>query len=50
MATHQVGDHVEIQEEEVRAGQTGLGIRYVLAAGVILVVVGFAFAAAILLS
>lgn len=50
MTTHHVGDHVEIEEEEVRAGQTGLGMRYVLAAGVILVVVGFAFAAAILLS
>jgi hypothetical protein len=50
MTAHQVGKHVEIQEEEVRAGQTGLGMRYVLAAGVILVIVGFAFAAAILLS
>jgi hypothetical protein len=50
MTAHQVDEHVEIQEEEVRAGQTGLGMRYVLAAGVILVIVGFAFAAAILLS
>ena len=49
MTAHQVRDHVEIEEEDVRAGQTGLGMRYVLAAGVILVVVGFAFAATILL-
>lgn len=46
MATHKVGNHVEVEEEEVRAGQTGLGMRYVLAFGTILVVIGFAFAAA----
>ena len=50
MTAHQVGDHVEVEEEEVRAGQTGTGLRYVLAAGVILVVIGFAVAAGILLS
>lgn len=50
MTAHQVGDHVEVEAEEVRAGQTGTGLRYVLAAGVALVVVGFAFAAAFLLS
>ncbi|MEQ1490194.1 MAG: hypothetical protein ABL932_06540 [Terricaulis sp.] len=49
MTAHQVGDHVEVQEEEVRAGQTGTGLRYVLAAGVVLVVIGFAVAAGILL-
>ncbi len=49
MTAHQVGDHVEIKEEDARAGQTGFGMRYVLAIGVILVVVGFAFAAGILL-
>lgn len=49
MTAHHVGDHVEVDEEEVRAGQTGTGLRYVLAAGVILVVIGFAFAAGILL-
>ncbi|MEQ1491548.1 MAG: hypothetical protein ABL871_01640 [Terricaulis sp.] len=50
MTGHQVGDHIEVEAEEVRAGQTGTGMRYVLAAGVALVVVGFAFAAAFLLS
>lgn len=46
MTVHKVGNHVEVDEEDVRAGQTGLGMRYVLAIGVILVVIGFAFAAA----
>jgi hypothetical protein len=50
MTAHQVGDHIEVEAEEVRAGQTGTGMRYVLAAGVVLVVIGFASAAAILLS
>ena len=49
MTARNVGDHVEVEAEEVRAGQTGTGMRYVLAAGVALVVVGFAFAAAIVL-
>ena len=49
MTAQKVGNHVEVEEEEVRAGQTGLGMRYVLAAGVALVVIGFAFAAAGLL-
>lgn len=49
MTAHNVGDHVEVEAEQVRAGQTGMGMRYVLAAGVILVVIGFAFAASILL-
>ncbi|MBX3428735.1 MAG: hypothetical protein KF779_04030 [Hyphomonadaceae bacterium] len=49
MASHHAGDHVEVAEEEVRAGQTGTGVRYVLLAGVILVVIGFAFAAGVLL-
>lgn len=49
MTARKVGDHVEVEEEEARAGQTGTGLRYVLAAGVILVVIGFAFAAGALL-
>ena len=49
MTVHKVGNHIEVQEEEVRAGQTGLGLRYVLAFGTILVVIGFAFAASMLL-
>jgi len=41
MTAKKVGDHVEVEEEEARAGQTGLGMRYVLAIGVVLVVIGF---------
>ena len=33
---------VEVEEEEARAGQTGLGMRYVLIAGTALVIIGFA--------
>ncbi|MGD9965647.1 MAG: hypothetical protein AB7T59_03945 [Hyphomonadaceae bacterium] len=42
MTAKKVGDHVEVEEEEVRAGQTGLGMRYVLIFGTALVVLGFA--------
>ena len=45
MTARKVDDHVEVEEEEARAGQTGVGLRYVLVLGVILVVIGFAFAA-----
>ena len=41
MTAKKVGDHVEVEEEDVRAGQTGLGMRYVLIAGVVLVIIGF---------
>ncbi|WP_156767856.1 hypothetical protein [Candidatus Viadribacter manganicus] len=49
MTAHRVGDHVEVEQEAARAGQTGVGLRYVLVTGVVLVIVGIAFAAAILL-
>lgn len=39
MTARKVGDHVEMQEEEVRAGETGHHVRYILAAGVVLAVV-----------
>ncbi len=42
MTAKKVGDHVEVEEEEARAGQTGVGMRYVLGFGVLLVVIGFA--------
>lgn len=41
MSARKVGEHVEVEAEEVRAGQTGVGLRYVLIAGVVLVVIGF---------
>lgn len=47
MTARKVGNHVEVEEEDVRAGQTGLGMRYVLGAGVVLVIVGFLVAAGV---
>jgi|GEM_PF-2007050 len=45
MSGRRVGEHVEMNEDEARAGETGKGVRYVLAAGVVLVVIGFAIVA-----
>lgn len=42
MTAKKVGEHVEVEEEEARAGQTGVGMRYVLGFGVVLVIIGFA--------
>ena len=39
--SRKVGDHIEIEQEEARAGQTGNHVRYILAIGVLLVVIGF---------
>jgi hypothetical protein len=39
--SRKVGDHVEMTQEEARAGETGHHVRYILAAGVVLVVLGF---------
>jgi hypothetical protein len=41
MTARKVGDHVEVDEEEARAGQTGNHVRYILAIGTALVVIGF---------
>jgi hypothetical protein len=41
MSARKVGNHVEVEQEEARAGQTGLGMRYVLGIGIALVIVGF---------
>ena len=41
MTARKVGEHVEVDEEEARAGQTGLHVRYILAIGTVLVVIGF---------
>jgi hypothetical protein len=40
--SRKVGDHVEMNQEEARAGETGHHVRYILAFGVVLVVLGFA--------
>ncbi|HYD72797.1 MAG TPA: hypothetical protein VEF55_06640 [Candidatus Binatia bacterium] len=42
MTARKVGNHVEANQDEARAGETGHHVRYILAAGVALVVIGFA--------
>lgn len=42
MTARKVGEHVETSTDEARAGETGHHVRYILAAGVALVVIGFA--------
>lgn len=37
-----VEEHIELKEDEARAGETGHHVRYILGAGVVLVVIGFA--------
>lgn len=39
--TRKVGDHVEATKQEARAGETGHHVRYILAGGVALVIIGF---------
>ena len=41
MTARKVGEHVEVDQEEARAGQTGNHVRYILAIGTVLVVIGF---------
>ncbi len=45
MTARRVGDHVEIEEEEVRAGQTGVHLHYILVFSTLLVSAGFGAAA-----
>ncbi|MET0181895.1 MAG: hypothetical protein ABW199_03315 [Caulobacterales bacterium] len=45
MTARHINGHVEIGEEDVRAGQTGVHLRYILIASVLLVATGFAAAA-----
>jgi hypothetical protein len=45
MSANQVGDHVEINEEEVRSGQTGVHLRYILIVSTLLVVAAFGLVA-----
>jgi hypothetical protein len=42
MTARKVDDHVEIDEEEARSGQTGVHVRYVLIISTVLVLAGFA--------
>ena len=42
MTARKVADHVELDEEEARSGQTGVHVRYILAFSTLLVLAGFA--------
>ncbi|HWA00915.1 MAG TPA: hypothetical protein VG841_11440 [Caulobacterales bacterium] len=45
MSVHEVDGHIEIGEEEVRSGQTGLHVRYILIYSSLLVALGFGIVA-----
>jgi hypothetical protein len=45
MTARKVGGHIEIDEEEVRSGQSGLHVRYVLAFSILLVLAGLGIVA-----
>ncbi len=45
MTARKVENHVELEADEARAGQTGMHVRYILVLSVILVLVGFALIA-----
>jgi hypothetical protein len=45
MTARKVGDHVELNKDEARAGQTGFHVRYIMAASIVLVLIGFGAAA-----
>lgn len=45
MTARKVENHVELDEDDARAGQTGMHVRYILVLSVILVLVGFALIA-----
>lgn len=46
MTARKVGDHVEANPDEARAGETGHHVRYILVIGLIAVVIGFVVVAA----
>ena len=41
MTARKVGDHVEVEKTDARAGETGHRVRYILAGGIALVVLAF---------
>jgi hypothetical protein len=45
MTARKVGGHVEVDEEEARAGQTGMHVRQILIVSTLLVLAGLAAAA-----
>lgn len=44
MTARKVGDHIEIDKEDARAGRTGMHVRQILAFSIALVVIGFGLA------
>ena len=46
MTARKVGDHVEVDQEEARAGQTGNHVRIIMGVSIVLVVVAFFLLAA----
>jgi hypothetical protein len=48
MTARKVGDHVEVDEDEARAGQTGFHVRHIMAASLALVLIGFGLVAFIM--
>jgi len=42
MTARKVGDHVELNEEEARAGRTGMHVRQIMIVSIVLVVIAFA--------
>jgi hypothetical protein len=45
MTAHKVGEHIELDKDEARAGQSGVGVRIVLMISTLLVLIGFALVA-----
>lgn len=45
MTARRVANHVEVEEMEARAGQTGLHVRYILAFSTLLALAGFGLVA-----
>jgi hypothetical protein len=43
MTARKVGNHVEINAEEARSGQTGVHVRYILLCSTLLVTLGLGF-------
>jgi hypothetical protein len=41
MSARKVGHHVEVEQEEARAGQTGMHVRQIMAISIALVLLGF---------
>jgi hypothetical protein len=45
MTARKVGDHVELDKDEARAGQTGMHVRLIMAFSLVLVLIGFGIVA-----